>query len=280
MSLMLLLLLLLLVLLCQTMVLPGPSASDPCVLELEELRRDVRTLQNKLLIGAWQLTHLKTHSYTITHPPPSTNQTEEHRTGALASLPPAGSLIVHDKGENLVKIDLMDWSGEKTHVYYQNFRITEEKDSYRLRIAIVYGTVCIVVLEGRLIVYGMDSYRLRYGVYSGRGGDALSGGGRMVEQWSASLSGMQFSTRDQDHDRYLQGSCAQENRGGWWYNRCHAANLNGKFYRGGVYKGLYDNGVVWGTWRGLWYSLRHTTIKLRPLLSLDSLAGSGSGPDG
>ncbi|XP_045066283.1 fibrinogen like 1B isoform X4 [Coregonus clupeaformis] len=251
MSLMLLLLLLLLVLLCQTMVLPGPSASDPCVLELEELRRDVRTLQNKLLIGAWQLTHLKTHSYTITHPPPSTNQTEEHRTGALASLPPAGSLIVHDKdcselfdrrrpgsgfyrirprvdqepvlvycdmedgggwtviqrrrhgrvdfnrdwvdyrdgfgdfklwndefwlgnehihslvkdGENLVKIDLMDWSGEKTHVYYQNFRITEEKDSYRLRygvysglggeanrlrIAIVYGMVCIVVVEGML----------------------------------------------------------------------------------------------------------------------------------
>lgn len=64
-------------------------------------------------------------------------------------------------------------------------------------------------------------------------------------------------------------------------SRCHAANLNGKFYRGGVvYKGLYDNGVVWGTWRGLWYSLRHTTIKIRPLLSLDSLAGSGAGPDG
>lgn len=71
----------------------------------------------------------------------------------------------------------------------------------------------------------------------------------MVEQWSACLSGMQFSTRDQvsppavvhhvsysadnanddcddsddghrqDNDRYLQGSCAEENKAGWWYNR-------------------------------------------------------------
>lgn len=57
------------------------------------------------------------------------------------------------------------------------------------------------------------------GAYSGKAGDGLSGGTNMVEQWSASLDGMQFSTRDQDNDRYLQGSCAEENMGGWWYNR-------------------------------------------------------------
>lgn len=34
-------------------------------------------------------------------------------------------------------------------------------------------------------------------MYSGKAGDALTGGGGMVEQWSACLSGMQFSTRDQ-----------------------------------------------------------------------------------
>lgn len=64
-----------------------------------------------------------------------------------------------------------------------------------------------------------DKYRLHYGTYSGQAGDALSGGANMVEQWSASHYGMQFSTIDQDHDRYRQGSCAVENRGGWWYNR-------------------------------------------------------------
>lgn len=42
-----------------------------------------------------------------------------------------------------------------------------------------------------------DKYRLQYGQYSGQAGDALTGGGGMVEQWSACLSGMQFSTRDQ-----------------------------------------------------------------------------------
>ncbi|XP_068600751.1 fibrinogen-like protein 1 [Brachionichthys hirsutus] len=152
------------------------------------------------------------------------------------------------EGRNLVKIDLMDWDGQRRHAFYENFRITNEA----------------------------DKYRLQYGLYSGQAGDALSGGGGMVEHWSAGLSGMQFSTRDQDNDRYLQGSCAQESTAGWWFNRCHAANLNGKFYRKGKYKGQYDNGVVWGTWRGLWYSLRHTTMKVRPLVFLDAM-GSGGG---
>ncbi|XP_034033330.1 fibrinogen-like protein 1 isoform X2 [Thalassophryne amazonica] len=158
------------------------------------------------------------------------------------------SLLSEDK--NLVKVDLMDWDGKRAHAFYENFRISDEK----------------------------DKYRLQYGLYSGSAGDALTGGGGMVEQWSACLGGMQFSTRDQDNDRYLQGSCAQENKAGWWFNRCHAANLNGKFYRGGTYKGPYDNGVVWGTWKGLWYSLRHTTMKVRPLVFLDAM-GSGAGED-
>ncbi|XP_045895247.1 fibrinogen like 1B [Micropterus dolomieu] len=152
------------------------------------------------------------------------------------------------EGKNLVKIDLMDWDGQRSYAFYENFRISDEA----------------------------DKYRLQYQLYSGRAGDALTGGGGMVEHWSTCLSGMQFSTRDQDNDRYLQGSCAQENKAGWWFNRCHAANLNGKFYRTGTYKGQYDNGVVWGTWKGLWYSLRHTTMKVRPLVFLD-FAGSGAG---
>lgn len=153
--------------------------------------------------------------------------------------------------EYLLKIDLMDWTGEKNYALYDNFRISDEKNQYRLSV----------------------------GAYSGKAGDGLSGGTNMVEQWSASLNGMQFSTRDQDNDRYLQGSCAEENMGGWWYNRCHAANLNGRFYRGGEYKAENDNGVVWGTWRGLWYSLRHTTMKVRPQYSMDGL-GSGAEPEG
>ncbi|KAK7926178.1 hypothetical protein WMY93_008488 [Mugilogobius chulae] len=152
------------------------------------------------------------------------------------------------EGKNLVKIDLMDWDGHKNYALYENFKISAES----------------------------DKYRLQYGQYSGKAGDALTGGGGTLEQWSACLNGMQFSTRDQDNDRFHQGSCAQENQAGWWFNRCHAANLNGKFYRKGNYSGQLDNGVVWGTWRGLWYSLRHTTMKVRPLMFLD-VVGSGDG---
>ncbi|XP_061595265.1 fibrinogen like 1B [Cololabis saira] len=152
------------------------------------------------------------------------------------------------EGQNLVKIDLMDWDGQKSFAFYENFRITDEA----------------------------DKYRLQCGQYSGRAGDGLAGGGGRVQQWSAGLGGMQFSTRDQDNDRFTQGSCAEENQAGWWFNRCHEANLNGKYYRRGAYKAKVDNGVVWGPWRGLWYSLRHTAMKVRPLLFLDSV-GSGAG---
>ncbi|KAI4877739.1 hypothetical protein NFI96_016174, partial [Prochilodus magdalenae] len=158
--------------------------------------------------------------------------------------------VLLNRGENVMKIDLMDWNGESSYAMYDNFRVADEK----------------------------EKYRLYYGMYSGRAGDALSGGSNMVEQWSACQSGMQFSTKDQDNDRYLQGSCAKENKGGWWYNRCHAANLNGRFYRGGKYTAKHDNGVVWSTWKGLWYSLRHTSMKVRPAAFMDSL-GSGAEPE-
>nr|XP_057943793.1 fibrinogen like 1B isoform X2 [Doryrhamphus excisus] len=319
-----------------------------CGPEVAVLKRSIKKLENKLIIGAWQVEYLQRHKHfrpktpaqmMSTSAPHTDSNNSSSSVGTLASsnmttLPPAGSLIVHDRdcselfdrmrppsgfyrirpkshqepflvycdmddgggwtvfqrrrhgkvdfdrdwvdyrdgfgdfklwndefwlgnehmysllseGKNLMKIDLMDWEGKRSHAFYDHFHITNEA----------------------------DRYRLQYGMYSGQAGDALAGGGGMVEQWSACLSGMQFSTRDQDNDRYTQGSCAQENNAGWWYNRCHVANLNGKFYRRGKYKGQFDNGVVWGTWRGLWYSLRHTTMKVRPLLFLDAM-GSGGG---
>ncbi|XP_061190470.1 fibrinogen-like protein 1 [Saccostrea echinata] len=45
----------------------------------------------------------------------------------------------------------------------------------------------------------------------------------------AVLSGMSFSTPDRDNDRW-SGSCAATWRGGWWFNHCHYAFLNGPWY--------------------------------------------------
>lgn len=43
---------------------------------------------------------------------------------------------------------------------------------------------------------------------------------------STNLNGASFSTVDRDNDRW-SGNCAASNNGGWWYNACHDAFLNG-----------------------------------------------------
>uniref|UniRef100_H3ADR9 Fibrinogen like 1B n=1 Tax=Latimeria chalumnae TaxID=7897 RepID=H3ADR9_LATCH len=151
---------------------------------------------------------------------------------------------------NLLKIDLMDWKGVKKHAFYEDFQIKDEK----------------------------DNYGVEFGTYSGDAGDALSGGANFDMQWSASHQGMSFSTPDRDNDRFLGGNCATENNCGWWFNRtrCHAANLNGHYYKEGVYQGNYDNGIIWVTWQGFWYSLKYTAMKVRPPSFID-LLGSGDG---
>ena len=65
--------------------------------------------------------------------------------------------------------------------------------------------------------------------------------------------GMKFSTPDRDNDKNRRTNCAQQDRSGWWFNSCSAANLNG-FYHGGKYSaeetrtGEFDDGVLWNTW--------------------------------
>lgn len=63
-----------------------------------------------------------------------------------------------------------------------------------------------------------ELYQLSFGVYTGTAGDALSGSHQVgVSEW-ASHQGMNFSTYDQDNDNY-KGNCAQEDKGGWWFNK-------------------------------------------------------------
>lgn len=41
------------------------------------------------------------------------------------------------------------------------------------------------------------------------------------------LRGMSFSTFDQDNDLFTALNCAAWFGGGWWFNACHLAFLNG-----------------------------------------------------
>ncbi|XP_060553713.1 fibrinogen-like protein A [Ruditapes philippinarum] len=59
-------------------------------------------------------------------------------------------------------------------------------------------------------------------------------------------NGQAFSTYDHDVDKY-GASCAVKFQGGWWYNSCYYANLNGPYITPGVwtekairYKSFFD----------------------------------------
>ncbi|XP_004452128.1 fibrinogen-like protein 1 [Dasypus novemcinctus] len=142
--------------------------------------------------------------------------------------------LLTTQGDYALKIDLADFENNSRYAQYSHFSVGDEKNSYVVNI----------------------------GEYSGTAGDSFAGSFDPEVQWWASHQSMEFSTWDRDNDRYA-GNCAQEEQSGWWFNRCHSSNLNGRYYRG-PYSADTDNGVVWYTWRGWWYSLKSVAMKIRP----------------
>ncbi|XP_069782770.1 fibrinogen alpha chain-like isoform X2 [Narcine bancroftii] len=143
--------------------------------------------------------------------------------------------------ETFLRIELEDWSGNKTYAEYI-VNIGSESESYMLNIS----------------------------SYAGDAGDALITG-LPVDQGHTSHANMKFSTFDRDNDKWEE-SCAQFYGGGWWYNNCQAANLNGIYYHGGLYDPRdlvpyeIENGVVWVPFKGIDYSLKVVRMKIRPII--------------
>lgn len=82
-------------------------------------------------------------------------------------------------------------------------------------------------------------------------GDAL--GGTSV---SFQARNMPFSTIDRDNDGY-SGSCADQMRGGWWYNSCSTSNLNGIYCENG------PNCMTWKMNEEYLYGHKETLIMIR-----------------
>ncbi|XP_051866462.1 fibrinogen alpha chain isoform X2 [Pristis pectinata] len=156
-----------------------------------------------------------------------------------------GNDILHllTQKETFLRIELEDWSGNKTHAEYI-VNIGSESENYMLNIT----------------------------GYAGNAGDALITG-LSVDRAHTSHANMKFSTFDRDNDKWEE-NCAQFYGGGWWYNNCQAANLNGIYYHGGLYDPRdnmpyeIENGVVWVPFRGIDYSLKVVKMKIRPSTSV------------
>ena len=75
------------------------------------------------------------------------------------------------------------------------------------------------------------------------------------------LNGMKFTSRDRDNDNYSSTNCAKIH-GGWWYNTCFRAALNGPYRKTDNFPAW--RGVIWYTWLGHSKSLREVVLKIRP----------------
>ncbi|XP_063846633.1 ficolin-1-like isoform X1 [Scylla paramamosain] len=93
-------------------------------------------------------------------------------------------------------------------------------------------------------------FRLSVGRYSGNAGNSLE-----YHHYN------QFSTHDDDNARSSH-NCAQKYRGAFWYNDCHHSNLNGYQYVGN--HTTHADGINWFHWKGHRYSLKRTSMMIRP----------------
>ncbi|XP_035684868.1 ficolin-2-like [Branchiostoma floridae] len=124
-----------------------------------------------------------------------------------------------------LRVDLEDFEGNSAYAQYQVFTVGSKADQYRLNV----------------------------GGYSGTAGDSIA---------PAHHNGSPFSTKDRDNDA-SSASCAQNYKGAWWYGNCHMSNLNGLYHAGSHTSNAH--GVLWYTWKGHQYSLKHTEMKIRPI---------------
>ena len=125
---------------------------------------------------------------------------------------------------NMLRVDLGDFDGYTVYAKYSTFRVGDSVSEYTLTVH----------------------------SYTGTAGNSLT---------HRHHNGFRFTTKDKDNDNIRSGNCAQQYKGGWWYNDCYHANLNGLYYHTGLQ--THRDGIAWRFWRGSNYSLKVTELKVR-----------------
>uniref|UniRef100_A0A182NJE7 Fibrinogen C-terminal domain-containing protein n=1 Tax=Anopheles dirus TaxID=7168 RepID=A0A182NJE7_9DIPT len=73
-----------------------------------------------------------------------------------------------------------------------------------------------------------------------------------------------FSTYDRDRSK-AAFNCAAAFKGGWWFYRCHRCHLNGQYLKGKLTEAQDSHGIMWMDFRGDKYSLKASTMMIRPI---------------
>uniref|UniRef100_A0A8C3SUC3 Fibrinogen C-terminal domain-containing protein n=1 Tax=Chelydra serpentina TaxID=8475 RepID=A0A8C3SUC3_CHESE len=127
-------------------------------------------------------------------------------------------------GVNELRIDLRDFENNHVFAKFKSFKILDETEKYKL----ILGTFI-----------------------NSTAGDSLSNHRNMF-----------FTTKDRDND-LASTNCATYYKGGWWYSKCHASNLNGMYWLGA--HNSSGDGINWHASRGNKYSFKLSEMKFRPV---------------
>ncbi|XP_040170103.1 fibrinogen-like protein A [Anopheles arabiensis] len=93
----------------------------------------------------------------------------------------------------------------------------------------------------------LEQYPLMLGSYIGTAGDSLN-----------YHNNMKFTTMDRDNDNKKDVNCARPDRGGWWFNECYTANLNGR------YKNIKNtNSINWYDFKSDFVGLAYSRMLIR-----------------
>ena len=134
-----------------------------------------------------------------------------------------------------LRVDMEDWNGTSAYAEYSSFRVTSKNDKYRLLLGDYSGNASADATD-----------------------DFLSG--------FLHHNNSRFSAHDEDNDN-MNGSCMSIfELNGFWYNDCVRVTPTGSYCRtSSCSNQQYSDGLMWGSWRGEYYSLKTMTMMIRPV---------------
>ena len=124
-----------------------------------------------------------------------------------------------------MRIDMADFRGDKKYAYYNFFMVGNAASEYKLQVA----------------------------GYSGTAGDSIIS--------SYNITGMAFTTHDNDNDKWTRGNCARLRKGGWWHNFCTHSQLNGIYQHDTA--PISGDAIYWNTFTTYDRSLKFAEMKLK-----------------